>query len=131
MTIVEGTCDPGTKYGDWIRHLDIIESKDTLKLQEHTVQGKCREECKTIEKSCAQVIGDIDTDVSEILWHNKLKLSKFINKVCHELSSVCTKKKPKYKAGSRKKDFPFKEMTDKDYAAEEMVKTMKLAQLFF
>ena len=123
--MVEGTCDPGTKYGEWIRHIDIVESKGSLKLKEYTVQGKCREECKTIEKCCQQAIGDVDTDVSEVLWHNKLKLSKFINKVCHELSNVCTKKKPKYKSGKRK-DFKFKEMTEKDVAAEEMVKNMKL-----
>lgn len=42
------------------------------------------------------------------------------------MSNVCSKKKPKYKAGTRKKDFPFKEMTEKDYSAEEMIKNMKL-----
>lgn len=122
--MIEGTCDPETKYGEWIRHYDVIETGDSLKLQEHTEKGKCREECKTIAKCCEQAVGDVDTDISEVLWKNELNLSKFINKVCHQLSDVCKKKKPMYKPGNRK-DFKFKEMTEKDFAAEEMVKNMK------
>jgi len=124
LTIVEGTCDPDSTYGEWIRHYDIVEKEDSLKLQEHSVKGKCREECKTIAKSCEQSIGDIDTDVSEILWKDELKLSKFLNKVCYDMSKSCKKKKPKYIAGKRK-DYKFKEMTEKDEAAEEMMKNMK------
>jgi len=97
-------------------------------LQEHTNIGKCKEECKTIARSCEETIGDIDTDVSEVLWHNELKLSPFINKVCHEMSSVCKKKK-KYKSGNRK-DYKFVEMTEKDISAEEMMKNMRLVNFF-
>lgn len=123
LSMVEGTCDPDSDYGKWIRHYDIIEKDNSLKLQEHKNKGKCREECKTIARSCEQTIGDIDTDISEILWQNELKLSPLINKVCHKTSTVCSKK-PKYKAGSRK-DFKFMEMTEKDIEAEKMMSKMK------
>ena len=93
-------------------------------LQEYSKKGKCREECKTISRSCEDTIGDIDTDIGEILWKNDLKLSTFMNKVCHTLTNACTSKKPKY-IPNKRKDFKFIEMTDKDIEAEKMFANMK------
>lgn len=125
LNIVEKTCDPDSEHGKWMRYLDILESKDTLKLQEHSNVGRCREECKTIGRSCEQSIGDIDTDIGEILWQNELKLSPFINEVCHSLSSVCKKAKSQKFVKGKRKDFKFIEMTQKDIDAEKVLANMR------
>lgn len=125
LEIVEKSCNPDEEvYGEWINKLDILEGKDGLKLQEHTKVGKCREECKTIARSCDESIGDVDTDLGELLWKNDLKLASFINEVCYSLTSACNKLKKKFIKGKRK-DFKFVEMTEKDIEAMKMMRNMK------
>lgn len=86
---------------------------------EHKNEGRCKEECKTISRACHDAVGDIDTDIGELLWKNSLKLSPFINEVCYSLSEVCAKKKPKIKKGKRK-DFKFIEMDEQEKEAIKM-----------
>lgn len=69
---------------------------------EHKNEGRCKEECKTISRACHDAVGDIDTDIGELLWKNSLKMSPFINKVCYSLSEVCAKRNPRLKKGKEK-----------------------------
>ena len=86
---------------------------------EHKNEGRCKEECKTISRACHDAVGDIDTDVGELLWKNSLKMSPFINEVCYSLSKVCAKKRPKIQKGKRK-DFKFIEMDEQEKEAIKM-----------
>jgi len=124
ISIIEKSCDPESDEGSWIAKLDIVEDNDKLSIVSHSALGRCKEECKTISRACENSIGDIDTDIGEVLWQNNLKLSPFINKVCFELSDVCNKKKLKLKKGKRK-DYKFIEMDGKEIEAMEQMKKMK------
>jgi len=125
LNIVEKTCEPENDYGEWITKIDVTEEKDKLKLVEHTKVGRCQEECKTVQRACEDAIGDIDTDIGEILWKNELKLSSFINEACFQLSKKCSSKNTKkYKKGKRK-DHKFVEMSEKEKEATKMMNNMK------
>lgn len=124
LDIVEKSCDPENVYGEWITKLDITESKDVLKLVEHLKTGRCQEECKTIQRACEESVGDVDTDIGEILWRNDHKLLSFIDEACFQVSNKCSKKTRKFKKVSRK-DFLFVEMPEKEKEAKKMMQNMK------
>lgn len=124
LNIVEGSCDPDKKSGEWISKYDIQESEDGLKITEQKSYGRCQRECKTIAKACEESIGDADTDIGELLWKNEMSLSKLINKVCYDMTGACTKRLPKFKKGQRKDEI-FKEMSNDEKKAYDIMKTMK------
>ncbi len=124
LSVVEKSCDPDSKHGDWISRYDIIESNGILQVFEQELHSKCKQECKTIAKACEESVGDIDTDLGELLWKNELTLSQLINKVCYDLSNVCSKKQPKYVKGKRK-DEVFVPMSEEEKKAFDMMKSMK------
>ncbi|XP_002170798.2 uncharacterized protein LOC100207705 [Hydra vulgaris] len=123
LSIVEKSCDTDVLYGDWISRLDIVEKENDLKVVEHPQEGKCDRECKTISRSCEDIIGDIDTDIGELLWKNEMKLATFINHVCYKLTNSCKAKK-KYVKGSHK-DYKFVEMSEKEKQARDLMRNMK------
>lgn len=124
MNIVEASCDPDKKQGDWILNYDISEASNGLKIVEQESQGRCQQECKTIAKACEDSIGDIDTDLGELLWKDDLSLSQLVNKICYEKTDVCTKKALDFKKGQRK-DEVFKAMSDDEKKAYDVMKQMK------
>jgi len=126
LTIVEASCNPNKKQGSWIPRYDIIEQDDSLQIVEHESQRRCQQECRTISRACEESIGDIDTDVGELLWKDDMKLSKLINKVCYEMTDACTKKIPKLKKGKRN-DEVFKPMSDKEKKAYDVMSQMRSA----
>ncbi len=124
MSVVENSCNPEHTRGDWISKYDIIESSGELRIFEQDLSSKCRQECKTIAKACEESIGDVDTDLGELLWKDSITLSKLINKVCYEMTSACSKKPPKYVKGKRK-DEVFMPMSEDEKKAYDMMKQMK------
>lgn len=77
--LIHNICSSGTKEGEWIRKIDIIQKNSKtqkgqhLELQKPGGISKCGEECKTIAKSCGMLFDDsIDPDdLSALLWKNK------------------------------------------------------------
>ena len=124
LSIVEASCSSDTKQGDWISKYDIVEADSGLKIEEQESQRRCQQECKTISKACEESIGDIDTDLGELLWKDELSLSKLINRVCYEMTDACTRKVPKFKKGKRK-DEEFKPMSADERKAFDVMKKMK------
>ena len=57
--------------------------------------GDCRRECSTIAKVCETVLEDTDTDLSELLVHDK-PLAAVTHALCHELTPSCVKATPKF-----------------------------------
>lgn len=124
LNVVEKSCDPDSPYGDWISKQDIMESSGALNVFEQEMYSKCQQECKTITKACEESIGDVDTDLGELLWKDTLTLSKLINKVCYEMTDACKKKPPKYIKGKRK-DEVFTPMSKEEKKAYDLMKKMK------
>ena len=57
--------------------------------------GDCRRECATIAKICSDLIGDHDTDLSEMLVQQAGRAA-ISNALCHTLSPACAKPPPKF-----------------------------------
>ncbi len=49
-----------------------VEKGDALTLVEQSQPGVCGSECKTIAKAAADALGDLDTDLGELLWKVQL-----------------------------------------------------------
>jgi hypothetical protein len=96
---------------------------DKLHLEEQKNYGRCRKECQTIAKACEESIGEADTDLAELLWQNKLTLSKLINKYCYSMSKACGKKSQKI--NGKRKDEKFVSMTEDERKADEVMKQMR------
>lgn len=122
---MEKSCNPEKEEGSWISKIDLVEKDGELRLSEQTDVGKCKRECQTVSKACEESVGDIDTDLAELLWKDKLTLSRLINEVCYSMSNVCKGKKPKLKAGERKVDEEFHLMTEDEKKADEVLKQMR------
>ena len=124
LTIVEASCDAEKRQGDWISNCDIIEADSGLNIVEHESPRKCQQECKTISKACEDSIGDIDTDLGELLWKDDLSLSKLVNKVCYEMTDACTREIPKFKKHKRN-DEVFRPLSDQERKAFQIMKKIK------
>eukprot|EP00794_Sanderia_malayensis_P008282 gene8282-9166_t len=127
LNVVESSCNPDHKWGDWITRYDIIESGGVLKVLKQESPSKCKQECKTIAKACEESIAEVDTDLGELLWKDSLTLSKLINKVCYKMTTACSKKPPKYRKGKRKDEI-FMPMSEDEKKAYDMMKQMKSMQ---
>lgn len=123
INVVEKTCHPGKEEGEWIAKIDLVASNDELRLIEKEDYGRCRRECQTIAKACEESIGDLDTDLGELLWQDKLSMSKLINKICYSMSSSCTKNKLKFKG--KRTDEEFIVMNEDERKADEVLKQMR------
>ena len=70
-------------------------------------------------------MAEVDTDLAELLWKDKLTLSKLINEVCYSMSSACKGKTGKIKVGERKIDEKFHVLTEDEKKADEILKQMR------
>lgn len=120
---MEKTCDPGKQEGEWITKFDIVPRDGKLHLEEQKDYGRCQRECQTIAKACEESIGEADTDLAELLWQNKLTISKLINKYCYSMTKSCGKKTKKIKAN--RKDEKFVPMTEDERKADAVMKQMR------
>ena len=68
LEMAEKMGDPAKDEGEWIAKIDLVEDGKKLKLVEHEELGKCREECKTVQRAAQEVLSDHDTDIAEKLW---------------------------------------------------------------
>ena len=101
----------------------MADKNNELHLIEKGDFGKCRKECQTIAKACEESIGEGDTDLGELLWQDKLSLSKLINKFCYSMTTSCKKTNPKLKG--KRNDEEFIVMTEDERKADEVLKQMR------
>ncbi|CAH3169947.1 unnamed protein product [Porites evermanni] len=125
IDLVEKSCNPEKDEGSWISKIDLREKSGELRLLEQENVGKCKRECQTISKACEESVAEVDTDLAELLWKDKLSLSKLINEVCYSMSSACKGKPSKLKAGERKVDESFQVLTEDEKKAEDILKQMR------
>ena len=125
IDLVEKSCNPEKDEGSWISKIDLKEKNGELHLLEQENVGKCKRECQTISKACEESVAEVDTDLAELLWKDKLSLSKLINEVCYSMSSACKGKSSKLKAGERKVDESFQVLTEDEKKAEDILKQMR------
>lgn len=82
---IESVCEPDNKNGEWIRKLDIVETKKDgktfLSLEAPGGSAKCERECATIAKSCRQLFDDdIDQDEFSAMVFQLPSITKFRGK---------------------------------------------------
>mmetsp|Transcript_9393 Transcript_9393/g.28231 ORF Transcript_9393/g.28231 Transcript_9393/m.28231 type:complete len:321 (-) Transcript_9393:1411-2373(-) len=121
---VEKMTDPVAKEGEWITKIDLAEKGSQLTLEEHQQPGECGSECKTVAKAAQQVLGDLDTDLGELLWKGESGRLAITNWLCKEATDACTKKAPPL-PGSRKPGPAFKEIDEQELNMQRMMKSME------
>lgn len=127
---IDGICKPKDKKGTWIRELDIIENDDrSLSLVKPGSYSKCEHECKTIVKSCEDLLDEeIDRDdLGAALWKNKLKQNELMKLTCSDWSERCNSNgnKPKMSSKRNRKDYEFKEIDEKALEMEHLMESMQ------
>lgn len=136
VEVIDTICDPDGPEGGWIRAVDVVEEKQNgrrfLEFETPGGMGKCKKECRTIAKSCYDLLEeDIDRDeLSPLLWKNTIKNAQELQeKVCKKMSKRCSDKRVttnKPLAGSSKRvDEYFEPVSDKDLEMEKMLKEME------
>ncbi|OMO91624.1 hypothetical protein COLO4_18228 [Corchorus olitorius] len=109
---------------DWILKIDIVEQGDKLELIEQDAEGICNSECKTIERTCQEVMGYSDTDVAEYIYTAKPNLESLVNYLCKDLTKSC-KTKPPPLPKNRTPGEPFVAKPTKEAEMEKMLRSME------
>ena len=118
-------CNTEEPDGKWMRGFDIMKVGTALKLKAMP-PGKCRRECKTVEKACSNVLSDIeDHDVGEMVIEavredeGKAAVAK---KMCTKMATVCKKgKTPLWAEGKVRKNEDFWELSEQELKDEKMM----------
>lgn len=116
--------------GKWISELDVVKQGTALALKPMG-EGHCRRECRTIAKSCEQVLSrlsDGDDDLGEyLLSAAKSQLSEGVvsQHVCAKMAGVCKKSKLRsWPEGKPRKNEQFKPKDAQDHKLQEALATM-------
>ena len=124
-TLLASMCnyDAEDKQGRWLREFDILKEGSALKLKKMP-PGKCRRECRTIEKVCASLLDSLsDSDLGEFLIEQagEQTSSKEVSQhVCTKMARVCKKgKTPPWPEGVPRKNEQFIALEKKDLEYEE------------
>lgn len=123
IEVAENICNLKKEEGDWLLHLDIVEDGDKLKLVEQEQEGDCNAECRTIERTCQEVIGYHDTDVAEYLFKSKAQSSALLKFLCNDLSKACSVKPPPVPK-DRVPGEPFVPKSSKEAEMEKIMRSM-------
>ena len=123
---VEKMCNPLKPEGDWVGRIDLVQEGTQLQLATQPSHGKCKKECRTIERACDDVLDAADTEFTEILY-NAIKEGEPIDKVqryiCNRAAGVCKKKPPPLT--TRKEDERFEPMTPEEKQMQDMQANLK------
>lgn len=123
IELVENICNLKKEDGDWMLYLDIVEDGDKLKLVEQEQEGDCNAECKTIERTCQEVIGYHDTDVAEFLFKSEAQSPALLKFLCNDLSKACLVKPPPVPKDRAPGD-PFVPKSSKEAEMEKILRSM-------
>ncbi|XP_023516412.1 uncharacterized protein LOC111780286 [Cucurbita pepo subsp. pepo] len=124
IEIAENVCNLKKAEADWILQIDIVEQGDKLELVEQNTEGQCNSECKTIERTCQEVMGYSDTDVAEYLYSSKPNLDSLVNYLCKDLTESCSTKPPPVPK-DRTPGEPFVAKSSKEAEMEKMLRSME------
>lgn len=122
-TMLLSICNPEEPVGKWMRHIDIVKAGNMLMLNTMPL-GKCRRECRTIEKACNGVLDLLgDEDLSEIILEaarEKAGTAALGKHLCASASSVCTKgKTPLWPDSKIRKNEEFWQLNEEEIADEQ------------
>lgn len=123
IELAENICNLKKEEGDWLLYLDIVEDGDKLKLVEQEQEGDCNAECKTIERTCQEVIGYHDTDVAEFLFKSEPQSPALLKFLCNDLSKACLVKPPPVPK-DRAPGEPFVPKSSKEAEMEKILRSM-------
>ncbi|KAJ4958515.1 hypothetical protein NE237_025626 [Protea cynaroides] len=124
IEISENVCNLKKQESDWILKIDIIEKGDKLELVEQDDEGQCNSKCKTIERSCQEVMDYADTDVAEYMFKAKPQIDSLVNVLCHDLTKACSVKPPPLPR-DRIPGEPFVPKSSKEAEMEKIMKSME------
>ncbi|XVF88693.1 hypothetical protein PTKIN_Ptkin19aG0070800 [Pterospermum kingtungense] len=124
IEIAENVCNLKKEEADWILKIDIVEQGDKLELIEQDAEGICNSECKTIERTCQEVMGYSDTDVAEYIYTSKPDIEALANYLCKDLTKSC-KTKPPPLPNDRIPGEPFVPKPTKEAEMEKMLRSME------
>ncbi|GMI94869.1 Sensitive to Salt1 [Hibiscus trionum] len=124
IEIAENVCNLKKEEADWILKIDIVEQGDRLELVEQDAEGICNTECKTIEKTCQEVMGYSDTDVAEYIYTSKPDIESLASYLCKDLTKACKTKPPPLPKG-RTPGEPFVPKPTKEAEMEKMLRSME------
>eukprot|EP01025_Chloroclados_australasicus_P021909 TRINITY_DN22838_c1_g1_i1.p2 TRINITY_DN22838_c1_g1~~TRINITY_DN22838_c1_g1_i1.p2 ORF type:complete len:209 (-),score=40.23 TRINITY_DN22838_c1_g1_i1:105-731(-) len=88
-------CNTEKEEGDWITQLDIVHDNDELRVVEMNTVGDCRRECATLAKVCKDVTGEIDIDLSELIF-SAASRAEILQAMCYDLTDACKTKPGKF-----------------------------------
>ena len=97
----------------------VCREPETLCVQ----TGDCRRECTTIAKLCESILGDHDSDISELLFRQASR-SEVANELCNELTGSCSKKPPPF-SGPRPDGEDWKEVDPEELKLQRMMAQME------
>eukprot|EP01039_Chlorochromonas_danica_P005508 gene5508-6065_t len=130
--VIDSACQPTNQTGQWIRELDIITTTQGVQSYLHLDQpggvSKCNRECKTITKSCQDLLDhDLEVDdLSAYLWKRKTySIKEVTKKVCKEMSTRCSKKPKALPTNFHRVDYPFEAISEKDLEMEKLMASMQ------
>jgi len=124
LETIEKVCDPEKEEGEWITKIDLVEDGTALKLVEQDTPQLCNTECKTIARSCADTLGDADTDIAEALFKGDIQRAGLESLLCVEVSGACNKKPPPLPK-TRKPGPAFAARSEDDLEMEKIKKEME------
>ncbi|ERN15473.1 hypothetical protein AMTRI_Chr05g68330 [Amborella trichopoda] len=124
IEIAENICNLKKEEADWILRFDIVEQGDELKLVDQETEGQCNSKCKTIERTCQEIMGYTDTDVAEFLFKTKPQIDTLTNFLCKDLSKACSAKPPPVPK-DRVPGEPFFPKSSKDAEMERLLRSME------
>lgn len=124
IEMAENMCNLKKEEADWIMKIDIVEQGDKLELVEQEAEGQCNSECKTIERTCQEVLGNSDTDIAEYIFSFKPSIDSLVNYLCKDLTNACRKKPPPVPK-DRIPGEPFVPKPSKEVEMEKILRSME------
>ena len=118
--------NPLKEEGEWVGMIDLVEDGDKLKLASQPRHGRCRRECRTVERACEDVLDAADTEFTEILYNSvkeDVALDQVQRLICNRAAGFCKKKKPLLKP--REHDEKFEYLTDEEKQMRDMTANLK------
>jgi len=131
--IVTNICNSESSEGTWLSEYDIVKRDRALKLESQVdgdvVGGKCRRECRTIEKACAGILEAVDDELADLLLaaaKAKKSAGMLKQRVCTKMAGVCKKgKTPLWPEGKVRRNEEFKPKTKKDKETEALLSELQ------
>jgi len=121
-TMLLNVCNVEEPTGRWLREYDVRKSGSEVVLK-RMPPGKCRRECRTVEKVCSSVLESMSgEDLSEMVLEevrDEASASAFAEGLCKKVSKACKKKPPAWPEGKPRRNEEFVPMTKEDFDEEE------------